>query len=92
LVDSPLLPRLEVLDLSRNYLGAESGTYLATSPHLGRLRLLDLRNNRLGGEVVDALLSSPQRALNARAHRRQRVEHEVSGDAQASDAGRLVLD
>jgi uncharacterized protein (TIGR02996 family) len=58
LVGSPLIARLETLDLSSTGFGAGAARALAASPHLGRLRKLDLTQCNLGPEEARALASA----------------------------------
>jgi uncharacterized protein (TIGR02996 family) len=57
---SPLLSRLEKIDLERNQVSAMELTYLAAHADLPRLRHLILRNNRVGSEGAMMLAAMPQ--------------------------------
>ncbi|MEO8554824.1 MAG: hypothetical protein ABI678_32825 [Kofleriaceae bacterium] len=55
---SPLLERIETLELMRNELGDAEATLIAASPHLARLKWLGLALNRIGDAGLDALAAS----------------------------------
>ena len=54
---SPLLQRIETLDLSLGTLGEAGAEALLASPHLSRLRKLDIHHHYIGAELVGRLRS-----------------------------------
>lgn len=55
LAEAPILPRLEVLDLSMGNLGDEGALALIRGGGLGGLRKLDIRHHYVSDEVLDGL-------------------------------------
>jgi uncharacterized protein (TIGR02996 family) len=58
LLGSPLIGRLDALDLMDTIFDIQAAWALASSPHLGRLRKLDLTQRSLGPEEARALASA----------------------------------
>jgi uncharacterized protein (TIGR02996 family) len=58
-VQSPILGRVQTLNLYNNDLGDKEAALLAASPHLQRLLALDLSRNKIGLPGLEAIASSP---------------------------------